>query len=164
MENLKIATKFSPKQAFWQRFALLLIFASAWFFFIFFENPEAIEDAKKALHSGGYWYFAAMALMLGFATGLMVIEPKSRNRMQVEITFIFIIAIMSGVVEKIIAHGSGIFSTSSTCVVYIFSRLLYVYYEESDAQKRMKGKLGQDEKTLPNGPIMRVKRNIKGPA
>lgn len=148
--NLKIVKRVSPNLTFLYRLIILICATIIWFSLLFINNEPALNDAKKALHSGALWYFITITFVFGFAIGLMLIETKSKNRMQTELIFAFVFTILAGATEKYILHTSGIFTASFALISYIFSRIIYTLYEEKDRLKKRKN----DEKTLANGPFL----------
>ena len=154
--NLKVSKRPSPNLMLLYRLTLLITFSALWFALLFINNEPALSDAGRAINSGAFWYFTAVALVLGFAVAAMIIEPKSRNRMQIEIVMAFLFTIVAGATEKYTQQTSGIFTASCALISYIFSRLLYANWEENDYLKRRREK--NETNRLPNGPVMRVKR------
>lgn len=154
--NLKVKKRPSPNLIFLYRLIMLLCSCALWFALLFINNEPALSEAKKVIHSGAFWYFTAIALVLGFAIGMMVIEPKSRDRMQTELLVAFLFAVIAGATEKYTQQTSGIFVASCALISYIFSRLLYANWEENDDLKRRRER--NETNRLPNGPVMTVKK------
>lgn len=155
--SLKVKKRPSPNWMFVYRFTLLITFSALWFALLFINNEPALNDASKAISSSTFWYFTAVALILGFAVGATLIEPKSRDRMQTEIVVAFLFVITAGGIEKYTLQTSGLFVASCALISYIFSRLLYAQWEENDYLKRRHERKGTN--TLQNGPVMTIKKN-----